>query len=209
MKSQNAFVFNSIFEDDLLNEISKEGKIYYASKNDILIDIGEKIQFIPLIIEGSIKVIREDENGEELLLYFVETGGTCAMTLNCCMEDSISEIRALCESDTRMIMIPLFFMDSWLTNYKSWRTFIFNNYHNRLLELLKAIDSVTFMNLEERLERYLKDRIRLGKTNLLEVTHQQIAIDLNSSRVVISRLLKKMEKKGIVALGRNFIEFTP
>jgi CRP/FNR family transcriptional regulator len=100
-------------------------------------------------------------------------------------------------------------MDSWLTKYKSWRTFIFNNYHNRLLELLRAIDSVTFMNLEERLERYLKDRIRLGKTNLLEVTHHQIAIDLNSSRVVISRLLKKMEKKGIVTLGRNFIEFTP
>ncbi|MDA7778034.1 Crp/Fnr family transcriptional regulator, partial [Flavobacteriaceae bacterium] len=175
---------------------------------EIMIDLGERISYIPLLLEGAIKVVREDDSGEELLLYFVEFGNTCAMTLNCCLEDKVSEIRAICEADTTLIMIPIDAMDDWLIKYRSWRNFIFESYQNRLNEMLKVIDALTFLKLDERLEKYLIDRSKVIKSKSLKITHLEIAMDLNSSRVVISRLLKKMENQGKVRLGRNTISIT-
>lgn len=202
----NLEAIKPILETNLLAEIEKKGTIREVKKGDILVDLGEQIKFIPLIIKGSVKVVREDENGDELLLYFVDYGNTCAMTLNCCMKKTKSEIRAVCEIDTTLIMIPSNYMDRWLSQYKSWRVFILSNFQNRLNELLKAIDSVTFMKLDERLERYLNEKVLSQKNNILKITHLEIATDLNSSRVVISRLLKKMEKNGSLLLGRNTIQ---
>ena len=198
-----------VFEANLLAEIENIGTIREVKKGDILVDLGEQIKFIPLIVKGSVKVVREDENGDELLLYFVDYGNTCAMTLNCCMENTKSEIRAICEIDTTLIMIPSNYMDRWLSQYKSWRVFIFNNFQSRLNELLKAVDSVTFLKLDERLERYLNEKVLLLKNKTLKITHLEIATDLNYSRVVISRLLKKMEKNGTLYLGRNTIQINP
>ena len=194
------------FEPHLLSEIDRFGIVKQVKKGDILIDIGEQIQFIPLIIKGAVKVVREDASGDEILLYFVDFGNTCAMTLNCCMENTPSEIRAVCEADTTLIMIPATYMDSWLAKYKSWRIFIFDNFQGRLNELLKAVDSLTFLKLDERLERYLNEKAELQKNKKLNITHLEIATDLNSSRVVISRLLKKMEKDGLLLLRRNTIQ---
>jgi len=198
-----------VFEANLLAEIENIGTIREVKKGDILVDLGEQIKFIPLIVKGSVKVVREDENGDELLLYFADYGNTCAMTLNCCMENTKSEIRAICEIDTTLIMIPSNYMDRCLSQYKSWRVFIFNNFQSRLNELLKAVDSVTFLKLDERLERYLNEKVLLLKNKTLKITHLEIATDLNSSRVVISRLLKKMEKNGTLYLGRNTIQINP
>lgn len=205
IKKENLASIDFLFEKELLNEIQKVGQIKKVMKGDLMIDLGEIISYIPLLLEGAIKVVREDESGEELLLYFVEFGNTCAMTLNCCLENTASEIRAICEADTSLIMIPVKFMDQWLTNYPSWRKFIFDNYQNRLNELLKAIDALTFLRLDERLEKYLLDKSKVAQSNQLSITHLEIATDLNSSRVVISRLLKKMEKQGSLTLGRNTI----
>ena len=170
-----------------------------------MIDIGESIKHIPLILDGVIKIVREDDSGDELLLYFVEFGNTCAMTLNCCLDQSKSEIRALCESDVSLIMIPVNLMDLWLTKYKSWRTFIFENFQNRLNEMLKAIDALTFLKLDDRLRNYLEEKVKHTNDNKLHITHLEIATDLNSSRVVISRLLKQLENEGLLKLGRNTI----
>lgn len=202
---ENLNAIKSHFEPDLISEISAVGQVYTHKQGDIMIDLGEEIKFIPIILEGAIKIVREDENGDELLLYFVEFGNTCAMTLNCCIGNVSSEIRAICESDTRLIMIPVMYMDQWLTKYKSWRTFIFNNYQNRMIELLKAIDSLTFKKLDQRLEQYLHEKANVSKNKELQITHYEIATDLNSSRVVISRLLKQLENEGKVQLGRNTI----
>ena len=206
INDENIQPIKFLFEENLFNAIEKVSTLKRVAKGEIMIDFGESIKFIPILLEGAIKVVREDESGEELLLYFVEFGNTCAMTLNCCLENSSSEIRAICESDTTMIMIPVEHMDEWLSKYKSWRNFIFENYQNRLNEMLKAIDALTFLKLDERLEKYLKDKSKVSKEVTLKVTHLEIAMDLNSSRVVISRLLKKMESKGKVSLGRNTIE---
>lgn len=195
-----------LFEKKLLEEIIEVSSLQKVTKGDIMIDVGEQVKFIPILTDGAIKVVREDESGEEILLYFVEFGNTCAMTLNCCLENSRSEIRAICEKDTTLIMVPVSQMDNWLVKYRSWRNFIFQNYQNRLNEMLKAIDSLTFLKLDERLRKYLKEKSKVADNSNITVTHLDIATDLNSSRVVISRLLKQMENDGEVSLGRNTIK---
>ena len=116
-----------LFEKKLLEEIIEVSSLQKVTKGDIMIDVGEQVKFIPILTNGAIKVVREDESGEEILLYFVEFGNTCAMTLNCCLENSRSEIRAICEKDTTLIMVPVSQMDNWLVKYRSWRNFIFQN----------------------------------------------------------------------------------
>lgn len=205
ISKENLATIDFLFDKDLLDEIQKVGQLKKVIKGDLMIDLGERVSYIPLLLEGAIKVVREDESGEELLLYFVEFGNTCAMTLNCCLENTLSEIRAICEADTTLIMVPVKYMDQWLARYPSWRKFIFDNYQSRLNEMLKAIDALTFLKLDERLEKYLLDKSKVLQSNQLSITHFEIATDLNSSRVVISRLLKKMEKQGQLVLGRNTI----
>jgi CRP/FNR family transcriptional regulator len=206
MIAKDLHAIEPLFEPELISEINVVGKVSTHERGQIMIDLGEEIKYIPILLDGAIKIVREDENGDELLLYFVEFGNTCAMTLNCCIGNVSSEIRAICESDTRLIMIPVQYMDQWLSKYKSWRTFIFNNYQNRMVELLKAIDSITFKKLDQRLEQYLHEKANVSRKKELQITHLEIATDLNSSRVVISRLLKQMENEGILQLGRNTIK---
>jgi CRP/FNR family transcriptional regulator len=206
MIAKDLHAIEPLFEPELISEINAVGKVSTHERGQIMIDLGEEIKYIPILLDGAIKIVREDENGDELLLYFVEFGNTCAMTLNCCIGNVSSEIRAICESDTRLIMIPVQYMDQWLSKYKSWRTFIFNNYQNRMVELLKAIDSITFKKLDQRLEQYLHEKANVSRKKELQITHLEIATDLNSSRVVISRLLKQMENEGTLQLGRNTIK---
>lgn len=205
MKKVDLSPVESLFEPQLLEEMNRVGVVKNVEKGELMIDIGESIQYIPLILDGVIKIVREDESGDELLLYFVEFGNTCAMTLNCCLGQTKSEIRALCESDVRLILIPVNYMDPWLAKYKSWRSFVFNNFNTRLSELLKAVDALTFLKLDERLMNYLTEKAKVTDNTILEVTHLEIANDLNSSRVVISRLLKQLENEGVLRLGRNTI----
>ena len=205
MKKVDLSPVESLFEPQLLEEMNRVGVVKNVEKGELMIDIGESIQYIPLILNGVIKIVREDESGDELLLYFVEFGNTCAMTLNCCLGQTKSEIRALCESDVRLILIPVNYMDPWLAKYKSWRSFVFNNFNTRLSELLKAVDALTFLKLDERLMNYLTEKAKVTDNTVLEVTHLEIANDLNSSRVVISRLLKQLENEGVLRLGRNTI----
>ena len=205
MKKVDLSPVESLFEPQLLEEMNRVGVVKNVGKGELMIDIGESIQHIPLILDGVIKIVREDESGDELLLYFVEFGNTCAMTLNCCLGQTKSEIRALCESDVRLILIPVNYMDPWLAKYKSWRSFVFNNFNTRLSELLKAVDALTFLKLDERLMNYLTEKAKVTDNTVLEVTHLEIANDLNSSRVVISRLLKQLENEGVLRLGRNTI----
>ncbi|MFZ0488646.1 MAG: Crp/Fnr family transcriptional regulator, partial [Salegentibacter sp.] len=142
----------------------------------------------------------------ELLLYFLERGDTCAMTLSCCLGQTKSEIRAVAERETRLIMIPIDKMEEWTSKYKSWRNFVFESYHSRLSEMLDTIDTIAFMNMDQRLMRYLQDKSKINQDDLLQITHQEIAYDLHTSRVVVSRLLKKLELEGNIKLQRNSIK---
>ena len=194
------------FEDDLLKEIQEVGKLKQVSEGSIIMDIGDKITNMPLILNGAIKVMREDEEGDDLILYFVEQGDTCAMTITCCMGETKSEIRAIAETDTNILMIPVQKMQEWMHKYKTWQSFILQSYHERMKELLEAIDGIAFLKMDERLLRYLRDKAMVNRDDLVKTTHQEIADDLHTSRVVISRLLKKLEKDGKIKLNRNSIK---
>ena len=198
--------YGHIFEEALINEILQVGTFKEIPEGFKLMEIGEYLRGMPLLVSGAIKVLREDKDGDELLLYYLEKGDTCSMTLTCCMGDSKSEIRAIAETDAKLIMVPIQKMDEWTAKYKSWRNFVFESYHNRLNELLQTLDSIAFDKMDMRLVAYLKEKVRITKEDIIHNTHQEIAYDLHSSRVVISRLLKKLEQMGKIQLHRNYIE---
>lgn len=198
--------YGYLFEDDLLQEINKVGELKNIKAGEKLIEIGDYIRSMPLLVSGAIKILREDNNGDELILYFLERGDTCAMTLSCCMGQSKSEIRAVAETDAEIIMIPVQKMDEWMRTYRSWQSFILQSYHSRMTELLEAVDTIAFLNMDERLLKYLKDKAMVNHNDEIQVTHQQIAHDLHTSRVVISRLLKSLERSGTIKLNRNNIK---
>ena len=198
--------YSHIFEEPLIEEIANVSLLRDFKEDDILIDFGDYIKKMPLLIEGAIKILREDFDEGELLLYFIEKGDTCAMTMACCMGETKSEIRAVAETDGQVIMIPVFKMEEWLGKYKSWRNYVFNSYNNRLKEMLSAIDSLAFMNMEERVLNYLFDKSKINNSREIFNTHQEIAYDLNTSRVVISRLLKALERQGRIKLHRASVE---
>ena len=196
-------VFNEI---ELLEELAENGIEKTFKRGENIIRKGEYMKYMPLIISGSIKVLREDDQGHEVLLYFLEVGNTCAMSITCCLKQEKSEIRAIAEDDTKVLMIPVWVADGWIKNYSSWKNFIMNSYAARLQELLFTLESIAFYSLDERLLKYLRDRSNTLNKNEFEITHGKIATELNSSREAISRLLKKLEKMGKVKLGRNKIK---
>ena len=189
-----------------MDDIVKVGIYKEIPAGNKIIEIGQYIQSMPLLIEGAIKILRDDEEGDELLLYFLESGDTCAMTLTCCLGNARSEIRAVAELDTKLIMVPISKMEEWTRKYKSWRDFVFQSYHNRLMEMLETIDSIAFLKMDERLLKYLKDKSMVTKSEVISNTHQEIAHELHTSRVVVSRLLKKLENQGKIKMNRNNIE---
>lgn len=195
-----------IFEPELMQEIIDVGIIKEVSEGELLMDIGQYISAMPLLISGAIKILREDAEGNELLLYFLEKGDTCALTLSVNRGQRKSEIRAIAELNTVLIMIPIQKMEEWSSAYKSWRNFIFDSYQNRLQEMLDTIDSIAFMRMDERLLKYLRDKQKLTQSTSLQSTHQDIAYEMHTSRVVISRLLKKLEIEGRIRIQRNKIE---
>lgn len=194
-----------LFDAELLNEIIEAGKITSFPADSSIMHPGDQVMYIPFVLEGAIKIMRENEEGEELLLYYIESGDTCAMTLQCCVRNTKSQIKAIAIEDTKLLMIPMEYMEKWLEKYPSWRNYILESYHSRMIELMETIDSITFKRLDERLSQYLNDQAKLHGSLEINYTHQQIAEDLHSSRVVISRLLKQMETKGLIQLHRNRI----
>jgi CRP/FNR family transcriptional regulator len=197
--------YSLIFEKELIDEIVNLGMIRKIPSNELLIDIGDNMTHVPLILEGAVKIIREDKNGDEIALYFLEKGDTCAISFINCINRSKSMFRGMTEKDTEAIFVPVDKVDDWLKKYSSWRHFIIDSYHMRLIEMVESIDSLAFMRLDDRLHKYLTDKVKIMKDNTLIITHQEIADDINTSRVVVSRLLKQLENEGKIEIRRNKI----
>ena len=198
--------FNSIFEPGLIREIENKSKVLRMKAGEVILDIGQTVRAIPIIIEGTVKVTRMDEEGRELLLYYINPNESCAMTFTCCMEQFPSEIRAIAEEDVLLLAVPVSVMDEWLIKFPTWKSFVMRTIRGRFNELLKTIDQIAFQRLDERLTVYLKEKSRHTGSRLINLSHQQIADDLGTSRVVISRLLKKLENDNMVLLFRNQIK---
>ena len=198
--------FGHVFESTLINEMVKVGYLKKVKENDLLLDIGQKFDKIPLVLSGAIKISREDENGDEISLYFLEQGDTCNITFGSGLNSEKSKVRGIAERDSEILFIPLEKLEEWMVTYKSWRNFVINSYNTRLSEMLEAIDTLAFMKMDQRLYKHLTNKVKIMHSAILNTTHEQIALDLNTSRVVISRLLKKLENEGKIKLFRNKIE---
>ncbi len=197
--------FPQIAEAALQQSILDHGRLYTFQEGEVIMDIGQYVKMVPLVLKGLIKVSREDEEGRELFLYYLHPGDSCTMSFTCCMMNKKSEIRTVAEEKTILLGVPIRYMDEWMTKYQSWKNFVMQSYDNRMMELVKTIDSIAFKKMDERLMEYLEAKADALQSKELQVTHQDIAFDLNASREAISRLLKKMEKEGMLILGRNKI----
>ena len=206
LKEQLEEHYSAVFEDALIHEIADIGLYKEVKSGETLMEIGSYIKTMPLLLSGAVKILREDDDGDELLLYYLEKGETCSMTMTCCLGDQRSKIRAIAEIDTVLVMIPVRKMEEWSAKYKTWRHFVFESYNARLNELFETIDSIAFNKMDDRLIGYLKEKVRVTKTATIYNTHQEIAYDMHTSRVVISRLLKKLENLNKISLNRNAIE---
>ncbi|PQJ69040.1 MULTISPECIES: Crp/Fnr family transcriptional regulator [Polaribacter] len=198
--------FGYLLEKDLILEIQELGVSKEFKEDTTIIEVGDYIKSMPLLISGAIKILREDEDGDEIVLYYLEKGDTCAMTLSCCMGQTKSKIRAVAETNVELIMLPKEKMAEWLGKYKTWQAYILQTYHLRMDELLEALDTIAFLKMDERIFKYLKDKAMVTHNDLLHVTHKQISEDLHTSRVVVSRLLKKLENERKIELFRNSIK---
>lgn len=199
-------IYRDTFEQELIDEIVQRGKLVTAEEGDIILDIGQTVRTIPLLLSGSIKIMRQDEEGRELLLYYVNSHESCAMTFTCCMQHYPSEIKAIAEDHVEMIALPISVMDEWLVKYPSWKSFVMRTIRNRFNEMLRTIDQIAFQKLDERLVHYLKEKQKATGSSLINLSHEQIANELATSRVVISRLLKKLEEDKKVLLYRHQIK---
>ena len=190
----------------LQEAIAQVGEEHEFEPGEVIMDYGVYIRFVPLVIDGSIKVLRQSaESGNELFLYYLNAGETCAMAFTCCMMHKKSEIRTIAEDKTTIISIPLKSMEDWMSRYPSWKNFIMISYNNRFQELFNALDNIAFLRMDERLLKYLANKSRTLSSKELGITHQEIARELNASREAVSRLLKKLERANLLSLGRNKI----
>ena len=198
----------NFLEKPLLEEILKFGILKTFQPNDILIREGQFITSFPLVLKGLIRITRNNDDGNELLLYYLKPNEVCAMSLTCCMTNLTSNIKGVAEEETEVIMLPVDLLDNWMCKYPGWKQFVMQTFQNRFRELIETIDSIAFLKLDERLIRYLTDRYKQTGTAKIHETHQDLALRLNTSREVISRLLKKLENDGKIKLSRNFIDFS-
>ena len=198
--------FKDVFEPELIAEMEIHGKTMKIPAGSVILDAGDLVRQIPIVLDGILKVSRNDDEGNELLLYYINPKESCAMTFTCCMQQYPSEIKAVVEEDAEIMLIPINLMDEWMMKYTTWKSFVMTTVRMRFNELLRSIDQIAFMKLDERLITYLKDKSKTTGSSIINASHQQIAEELATSRVVISRLLKKLENDKRVILYRNQIK---
>ncbi len=202
----NTISFDATFEPALIKEMQQFGEIKHFKEGDLIMDYGKYIRMMPIIIKGTVKVFRMDENRNEILLYYLSSNESCSMAYSCCIEAKKSEVKAIAEEDVELIAIPHIKLDEWLCKYPSWKNYIMRSFNERFLELLKSIESIAFHKLDERLISYLKEKQRLSGSSVIKASHYLIADELHTSRVVISRLLKQLENDKKIILYRNEIK---
>lgn len=197
---------SQILEKKLVDEILGFAEIVHVKEGGVIMDYGKKVRFMPIIISGTIRVMRKDEEGREIILYYLSNNESCAMAYACCMEAKLSEVKAVAEDNVELIKIPHEKLDEWLMKYPSWKSYIFRSFTMRFNELLRSLESVAFHKLDERLIKYLKNKAKMSGKTSIQLSHNQIAEEMGTSRVVISRLLKQLENDKKLVLYRSEIK---
>ncbi|HVV54896.1 MAG TPA: Crp/Fnr family transcriptional regulator [Mucilaginibacter sp.] len=197
---------NFLFSDPkLIDEIKKFTRTKAVKRDDVLMTPGDKIFFVPIVQKGVLRIVRQGQDGREIFLYHLYPGQTCAMAINCCQSHKESMVKAIAEDDTEVLQIPVNLVEDWF-KYPEWKAYVNSTYSSRFAELIEVIDMIAFHNMDEQVLHYLQERAKATRSRSIQITHQQIADELHTHREVISRLLRTMEQKQMVKLGRNAIE---
>jgi len=198
-------------EKELLTEIVKNAELKSVRKGDTIMRTGQNIRTAILVVEGVLKIFRENDGGAEFLIYYLDEGKACAISLVCALGVGTSGVMAKAVTDATILVVPAHCVDEWIGKYKSWAQFAVNTYRERFEELLQVIDQIAFQNMDERLSYYLKRYQQKFNTNIVPTSFTEIAQELNSSREVISRLMKKLSERGVLeptASGVKIINLT-
>ena len=203
MDLDNLLEFKS--SPEIREKLFTYGIIKSFSEGDIILNENAYIKAIPIVTNGSVRVMRTDEDGREILLYYIKTGESCIMSFLGGIHHDTSKVKAIAEEETEILFIPVDKVSLLLKEYPEWLNYIFRLYHKRFEELLEVVNAVAFKKMDVRLLSLIKKKCELTKSNILLVTHEQLANELGTARVVVSRLLKQMEDENLVTLGRNKI----
>lgn len=195
-------------EKDLISDIAEVSAYHTLSPGQSILGEGDYIKSFPMVLKGCLRVVRLSDDGNELLLYYLNQGEICSMSLTCCMGLQKSNIKMIAEEDSAILAIPVDKPEKWMTDYKSWKEFMMYSYKKRFDELLDTIDSIAFTRLDERLIRFFEDRFASTGKTIFPGTHLDIALQLNTSREVVSRLLRNLEKQNLVITERNSVDYS-
>lgn len=210
MLSDTAFshlnIFSPFFEPELMAQVQANATLINLNSGDVMLKIGKPVWGIPLLAKGTVKISRVNDEGQEILLYYVKSGETCAMSFTCWMTTQVSSVKSTAEEECVIYVIPGKIADEWMQRYPTWKKFVMNTILDGFTVIVKSIDDVAFRKMEERLVTYLKEKSHITGSALVNLTHQQVADDLGTNRVVVSRLLKKLETDGRLLLYRNQIK---
>ena len=193
-------------EEDLVHEMMEVAEFRTIPEGSTMMRTGQNIRSALLVVDGLVKIYREDDQGNEFFMYYLDSGKACAISLVCALGQETSGLMAKADTEATVISIPVQYVDEWMGKYKSWAQFALSSYRERFDELLQTIDHIAFRNMDERLLFYLKRHKEKQNTNIISTSFTEIAQDLNSSREVISRLMKKLSDKGIVQLHKSHVE---
>jgi CRP/FNR family transcriptional regulator, anaerobic regulatory protein len=195
-----------MFKDpELQAALEREAMRRIFSAGEVLIHAGDRITHIPIVVSGSLRILAQNDQGQERFLYHIMPGESCAMSMTCCTGHSASTVVAVVEEDAELLMVPVRCMEEWMT-YPEWRRFVSSTQTQRFTELLETIEVIAFSRLDDQLWNYLVKRVQATGEHTLKVTHQQIAQELNSPREVITRLLHQLQNVGRVTISRGSIE---
>ena len=195
----------NLTDPKLLERLLEKGQLASFEPGKTLMEPGQFVKAVPLVLDGSIKIMRMDEDGKELFLYYLEAGETCALSLTCCSASRPSEIKAVVEEKVSVLFVPVQVHEQLVDEFKQWKDFVSSTYQHRFHEMLVVLDAIAFKRMDERLMSYIVTKMKQLKTNELHTTHQEVANELGTAREVVSRLLKHLEKKKWIELGRNDI----
>ncbi len=196
---------DSLFQTLLKEEVTTYGQLKKFTAGSVIQQEDSYIKAIPLVLNGSLKVMRTDINGHEILLYYITPGESCIMSFLGGIHNETSKVKAIVEEDAEILFIPVEKASEWVKKFPEWADFIFRLYHKRFEELLTAVNAIAFQKLDSRLLQLLKQKAELYRSKEIKITHQQLADELGTAREAVSRVMKQMENEGLVNLSRNKI----
>ncbi|HAO07978.1 MAG TPA: Crp/Fnr family transcriptional regulator [Chryseobacterium sp.] len=194
-----------ILNPEFKKEIAESRDLKLFPAGTVILDIDSYVNYIPLVMSGSVKVVRTEEDGREILLYYLTPGESCISSILSGLTQDTSKVKAVVEEDAEILMLSLTKSKEWLTKYPEWSTFVFELYHKRFEDLVSMVNSIAFQKVDARILYLLKQKSQLYKSKQLNVTHQQLADELGITREAVSRVLKQIETEGKIKLSRNKI----